>query len=204
MGRGVAKDAAKGVVLLKYLLKRPLSGYDEVGIHETRGIGTKQSTSDAMYAGIGSCRCWSCSGLGQVSALYRFGAGITADSYKALDYYKRGAQSGDPEAATALGIIYRDGDGTKVSYQDSFRWFSRASELGSVEGQYHLGTFYLDGNGVDRDLERGKKLIIRASNQGLADAQNRLGEIYQAQGNSESALKKAYNLFLKASKQNQP
>ena len=64
---------------------------------------------------------------------------------KALGAWRRGGESGNPEAQYRVGLLYARGEGVLRSTPDAVTWYQRAAEQGHVEAQFQLGLIYLHG-----------------------------------------------------------
>jgi TPR repeat protein len=73
-----------------------------------------------------------------------------------LKWYRKAAESGEPDAQVVLGKKYEDGDGVEQNYQLAAKWFRKAAEHvpdlgGAGQGRNRLGLLYMEGHGVPRD-----------------------------------------------------
>jgi uncharacterized protein len=81
--------------------------------------------------------------------------GVT-DRREALKWYRRAAQSDQPDAENELGRRYEDGDGVEQSYVQAAYWYRKAAEHvpnlgGAGQGRNNLGNLYAVGHGVPKD-----------------------------------------------------
>lgn len=111
---------------------------------------------------------------------YRIGNSYYKDEEydKALEWYRKAAEYGLPEAQNRIGIIYSNGKGVEKDEIIATKWFRKAAEQGYVWGEYNLGGQYESGDGVNKDYAAALKWYRKAADQGLAEAQNRLGIFY--------------------------
>jgi TPR repeat protein len=77
------------------------------------------------------------------------------DAELALKWYRRSAESGDPDAQVVLGQKYEDGEGGEQNYELAAKWFRNAAEHvpdlgGAGQGRSHLGLLYMEGRAVLR------------------------------------------------------
>ena len=61
------------------------------------------------------------------------GDGVEPDPEEALNWYRKAAEQGVPEAQIALGDVYATGRGVAVDHDEARRWFDKAA------GQGHEG-----------------------------------------------------------------
>lgn len=97
------------------------------------------------------------------------------DAVQAFHWYSLAANSGDPQAQTALGMMYEDGIGTALDTAAAARWYRRAAADGYLAAQNRLGILYYRGIGVPQDRQEGLFLIHRAADAGEPTAQANLG-----------------------------
>ena len=112
----------------------------------------------------------------------------TIDHELALKWYRKAAESGDPDAQVVLGQIasgdpdaqvvlgqkYADGDGVDQNYQLAAQWFRKAAEHfpdlgGAGQGRNELGLLYLQGLGVPQDYVQAYFWFSLRGNEGNAE-----------------------------------
>jgi uncharacterized protein len=76
-------------------------------------------------------------GPAQCSLGWQFdiGKGVLQDSAQAVQWYRRSAENGDPQAEHDLGCSYRDGSGVDRDLEEAFDWFMKAARRGHANGQ---------------------------------------------------------------------
>jgi len=126
---------------------------------------------------------------------FRDGFGVEQDDIKALELFRKVADSHDPafrrsrrklratvSALVALADYSRTGvPGTSFTKnlnrsQSLYRY--AATRYGHPGAQYELGIMYLNGQGLDKSQRVGMKWLILSSRKGFAKAQALLGDIY--------------------------
>jgi hypothetical protein len=122
--------------------------------------------------------------------IYVLGNGVTRDFVQGVEWYRKAAQSGLPQAQDALrivadagylpaqhvlGMIYENGWGTTEIDGEAAYWYRKAAEEGYPPAQYDLGRLLADGKGVVKNDAEAKQWFQRAAEKGLAEAQKRLG-----------------------------
>jgi hypothetical protein len=78
-------------------------------------------------------------------------------TFSNLQQLRELAQSGDPAAENALGLMYAQGDekqGIEQNETEAAQWFTKAAEHGSVPAQYKLGLLFWGGHGVPKDTNK--------------------------------------------------
>ena len=68
------------------------------------------------------------------------------DYFSAVQYFIKGAELGDTDAQTELGLCYLYGEGIFKDESLAFDWFFKAANAGHPTAQYFLGTYY-ESNG---------------------------------------------------------
>merc|ERR1711865_17171 len=81
---------------------------------------------------------------------YQFGNGVVLSLDKAIDYYKKGTELGDPRCMDALGYMYDKGEGVAVNKKLAFEYFQMAAFKGFDVAQHNLGDCYRVGIYVDQ------------------------------------------------------
>ena len=80
--------------------------------------------------------------------------------YDGIDWARKAAEQGHPEAEVAVGNFCED----HLDEPQAAMWYKRAAEHGNVLGDYYLGLLYKEGQGgLPRDLERAEQCFLRAS-----------------------------------------
>ena len=81
------------------------------------------------------------------------GNGVPRDPRKAFEYFRKGAQLGDPISQWRLGEAYATGSGTAKDAKLAAHWTSQAALGGVVGAKVDLAVFYIDGVGIDQSYE---------------------------------------------------
>lgn len=84
------------------------------------------------------------------------------DYEKAIYWFKRGTEAGDPESFVNMGLMYVDGIGVEQSDIESYKCFKTAAEKGYAMGYNNLANSYLLGRGVKADLKEALKLANKS------------------------------------------
>jgi len=108
------------------------------------------------------------------------------DVTSALDWYRKAAEQGHPDAFYQLGAILGEGaESVPADASESNRMYSIAAsefdvfaQKGDAEAQYKLAGMYRLGQGVEKDMEKALRWIEKSALQGHAQAQLSLGRLY--------------------------
>ena len=111
--------------------------------------------------------------------IYVEGYGVEPDINKAVEWYSKAAQQGQPDAQYALGLIAHIGrGGFNRNFDTAVKWYELAAQSSHPEALFQLGTLYTDGFGVGRDFKKASQYFEQAGELGHADAQYNLGVFY--------------------------
>ena len=120
----------------------------------------------------------------------------SADRRKEQQALIAAANTGDPEAQSAMGDCCREGDEfTAKNDAEAMRWYHLAAEQGLPEAQNNIGAMHHNGIGVPKDAAEAARWYKLAADQGLGIAQNNLGLLYQAGLGVEANAEEALRLF---------
>ncbi len=120
---------------------------------------------------------------------YQNGKGVEQDQQKAVEFYRKGAELGNPYAMGNTGFMYEKGFGVDQDYGEAVRWYEQGANLENRFSQAKLGYLYLYGLGVDRDIEGAKRWYLKAVDNGYAKALFGLGAVYEEDGDYPEAIK---------------
>jgi TPR repeat protein len=115
---------------------------------------------------------------------YENGIGVGIDDSKAMEWLKKAANAGDPEAEYRMGYRCEAPPDDHPDMIAALKWFRLAADQDWPGGKYELGRLYLEGQGVYRDEEKGMELVRSAADDGLEEAIVDLADLY-AQGIGE-------------------
>ena len=63
-----------------------------------------------------------------IGDMYYDGLGVEKDAAKAAEWYRRGAESGDPEAQEKLAGLYQEGIGVEKNAELAEKWLAVSAE----------------------------------------------------------------------------
>lgn len=114
-----------------------------------------------------------------LAELYRDGSmGVPMNKARALELFKKAADSGYAEAMCSLGVCYAIGDGVAQDDCEAFRWFKLAAEKGDQFAQNNLGVSYRCGQGTAENKALAVTWFEKAAEQGNIQAKVCLAEMY--------------------------
>jgi TPR repeat protein len=114
-------------------------------------------------------------GYHYIAGLYRFGQGRPANPVKAMEYYRRGADAGVPQAMAGMAALFRLGVNGQKDYAKSLEYATKAAQAGDPYGQWNLYVLYSQGLGVARDDARAEMWLRRCAGQQYMDCVRMLG-----------------------------
>ncbi len=125
-----------------------------------------------------------------ITVCYEAGFGVAQDDSQAAEWYdraaqnkdksgiifllERGAEAGDSDAQSALGITYY----TQCNYVGALQWLHKSGEQGNSKAQLYLYYCYANGEGVQTNANEAAKWIREAAQNGESTAQGILGMLY--------------------------
>jgi TPR repeat protein len=97
---------------------------------------------------------------------YERGDNVSVNYQTAMDWYRKAADAGYPQAELSVGILYMAGRGTPKDPKQAVEWFRRAAEHGLPEAQVQLAGDELSGlaaaDGKPDRIEALKWLLLGA------------------------------------------
>ncbi len=94
-----------------------------------------------------------------------------------IQYLKKAAYAGQPEALYRLGKLYEEGTLVEKEYKYAFGYYLMAALKGEKKSQRELALTYFKGRGTPQDYENGLKWLARSANQGYVLAQKDLANL---------------------------
>ncbi|MDH5558653.1 MAG: sel1 repeat family protein, partial [Alphaproteobacteria bacterium] len=106
---------------------------------------------------------------------YEYGqGGMPQDDTRALEMYRKAAETGHVGAQNNLADFIYEGRGIKEDKAGAVRWYHKAAEQGSARAQNKLGDIYHHGRGVVRDYVEALRWYALAAEQGHSKASDSL------------------------------
>jgi TPR repeat protein len=81
--------------------------------------------------------------------MYDFGQGVDENNVIAVDWYRKAAEQGNPDAQRELGLMYDYGEGVEINDEIAADWFRKAAKQGHSDAQNDLGQYYLKAGDVN-------------------------------------------------------
>lgn len=88
------------------------------------------------------------------------------------------AESSEPDALAALGVLYVEGRGTEVDIEYGMFLLEKAASLGNADAAKYLGDIFLLGKYFPRDIDRVLHYYKRAASLGKSGAYEMLGDMF--------------------------
>jgi TPR repeat protein len=128
------------------------------------------------------------------------GIGISRNDLNAVDYLRRSAELGYPQAQVVVGYFYDTGSVVTQDPGQAADWYKKAAKQDDRLADWLVGRLYYTGSGVPRDLNAAETWLQRAANQGDPFGQQLLGSIRLERND----YPKAAEWFRKAAMQGMP
>jgi hypothetical protein len=52
-----------------------------------------------------------------------------------MQWYRKGAEQGEPHSENSIGNLYKNGFGVKKDYQEAMKWFEKAAAQGDPDAK---------------------------------------------------------------------
>ncbi|WP_332879522.1 tetratricopeptide repeat protein [Massilia sp. S19_KUP03_FR1] len=96
---------------------------------------------------------------------------------ESVEWYRKAADQGHPDAQATLGVCYANGWGCTGSAEQAAIWWSKAAELGSARGHFALAVAFSQGFGLTEDDEKAFQHCRIAAEMGHIEAQQQLEQL---------------------------
>ncbi len=177
-GTGVAADREKAI---GWFLKAAALGHSFAYNNLGYMLAQSGEAERALPLFQASAESGDVYGYNNMGYAYQNGFGVEPDIQKAIAWYEKAAQGGQPNAPINLGFIYRDGGpGLEPDPRRAAFWFAEAAKGGNAWGSVHLAALYRDGLlGDGPDPVLAAKILARGARldtvQGRIAAQQNYG-----------------------------
>lgn len=168
------------------------------------------------------------SALSQLGALHEEGRGVDKNPEKAVDWYRKAADQGDPGSMAGLARLLPRSDPQGANYlrraalagdadaqyalsleiaargddkflAESHEWLLKSAQQGHIGAQIEVGRQFLEGKVVKSDAAQGSDWLERAARSGNPVANFMVGRLYLARGRSgDEAARKHFFVAAKA------
>jgi hypothetical protein len=117
----------------------------------------------------------------------------------AMEHFRAGADKGNADCQTSLGLFYQAGDkipgGVKADPAEAVKWYRLAAEQNHAESIQHLAMIYVMGQGIEPNVTEAAKWFRKGAELGNADCIWGLGQCYlDGKGVKQDTIQ-AYALF---------
>lgn len=113
-----------------------------------------------------------------IARIHAEGLGVPRNPAVAAQWYAKGVELGDIEAAAGLGALHAQGAGVEKDFEAAARYFEMAASKGHPVAAYNLALLFLAGKGKVENPYRGFGLMQHAAERGVVAAQYDLGTLY--------------------------
>ncbi|KAK1261913.1 hypothetical protein QJS04_geneDACA001192 [Acorus gramineus] len=141
----------------------------------------------------------------KIGLLHYFGLrGIRRDHRKALLWFTKAVEKGEPRSMELLGEIYARGAGVERNYTKALEWLTLASKQQHYPAYNGLGYLYVKGCGVEKNYTKAREYFEKASHNDEPGGHYNLGVLYLKGIGVERDVVKACKYFLVAANAGQP
>ena len=100
------------------------------------------------------------------------------DLTKAVEWFKKAAEQGNPNAQLGLAVRYYRGEGVEQDYMEAVKWFMKSAEQGNASAQNMLGNCYYRGDGIQKDYTDALSWYGKSADQGNVNSLFSLGYVH--------------------------
>ncbi|KAG1334884.1 ERAD-associated E3 ubiquitin-protein ligase component HRD3 [Cocos nucifera] len=138
--------------------------------------------------------------------LYYYGLrGVRRDYAKAVYWFSKAVEKGDPTVMELLGEIYARGAGVERNYTKAFEWLTLASRQQYYSAYNGLGYLYVKGYGVEKkNLTKAREYFEKAAENKEPGGHYNLGVLYLKGMGVKRDVTLACKYFLTAANAGQP
>ncbi|XP_052182525.1 ERAD-associated E3 ubiquitin-protein ligase component HRD3A [Diospyros lotus] len=141
----------------------------------------------------------------RIGIMYYFGLrGVRRDHAKALSWFLKAAEKGEPKSMELLGEIYARGAGVERNYTKAFEWLKLASKHQLYSAYNGMGYLYVKGYGVDKNYTIAKEYFDKAADNVEAGGHYNLGVMYLKGIEVKRDVKLACKYFVVAANASHP
>ena len=131
----------------------------------------------------------------ELGCQYFYGEEVEQDYKRAFEYFKKGADEGDPDCYDSLAMCYFWGYGVETNLEKSAYYNEKAAKMGVVNSMFDTALNYERGYGVGQDIEKAIYWLKRAAEKKHALAFTELGDLYFCGRYVEKDLAKAFHYY---------
>ncbi|KAL9440981.1 hypothetical protein AB3S75_019624 [Citrus x aurantiifolia] len=136
----------------------------------------------------------------KIGLFYYFGLrGLRRDRTKALMWFSKAADKGEPQSMEFLGEIYARGAGVERNYTKALEWLTHAARQQLYSAYNGIGYLYVKGYGVEKkNYTKAKEYFEKAADNEEAGGHYNLGVMYYKGIGVKRDVKLACKYFLVA------
>ncbi|KAL6584426.1 ERAD-associated E3 ubiquitin-protein ligase component hrd3a [Orobanche minor] len=142
----------------------------------------------------------------KIGIFYYFGLrGVRRDHAKALRWFSKAVDKGEPRSMELLGEIYARGAGVERNYTKALEWLTMASEEQLYSAYNGMGYLYVKGYGVEKkNYTKAREYFEKAADNEESGGYYNLGVMYLKGLGLKRDLKVATKYFALAANAGQP
>ncbi|KAJ6677109.1 ERAD-ASSOCIATED E3 UBIQUITIN-PROTEIN LIGASE COMPONENT HRD3A-RELATED [Salix viminalis] len=148
---------------------------------------------------------------GNAAAMYKIGyfyyfglRGLRRDHTKALAWFSKAVEKGEPKSMELLGEINARGAGVERNYTKALEWLTLAAKQQLYSAYNGMGYLYVKGYGVGKNYTKAKEYFKRAADNEDAGGHYNLGVIHLKGIGVKRDVKLACQYFIVAANAGQP
>ncbi|XP_054785093.1 ERAD-associated E3 ubiquitin-protein ligase component HRD3A [Prosopis cineraria] len=142
----------------------------------------------------------------KIGLFYYFGLrGLRRDHSKALSWFLKAVDKGEPRSMELLGEIYARGAGVERNYTKALEWLTLASKQQLYSAYNGMGYLYVKGYGVEKkNYTKAKEYFEKAADNEEVGGHYNLGVMYLKGIGVKRDVKLACKYFIVAANHGQP
>ncbi|PIA32738.1 hypothetical protein AQUCO_04400144v1 [Aquilegia coerulea] len=142
----------------------------------------------------------------KIGIFYYFGLrGVRRDHTKALLWFLKAVEKGEPRSMELLGEIYARGAGVERNFTKAFEWLTLASKQQHFSAYNGMGYLYVKGYGVEKkNYTKAKEYFEKAAENEEAGGHYNLGVLYLKGIGVKKDVRTACKYFITAANAGQP
>ncbi|KVI07492.1 Sel1-like protein [Cynara cardunculus var. scolymus] len=142
----------------------------------------------------------------KIGIFYYFGLrGVRRDHVKALSWFTKAVDKGEPRSMELLGEIYARGAGVQRNYTKALEWLTLASKQQLYSAYNGMGYLYVKGYGVEqKNYTKAKEYFEKAADNEEAGGHYNLGVMHLKGIGVKKDVKLACKYFIVAANAGQP
>lgn len=142
----------------------------------------------------------------KIGIFYYFGLrGLRRDLPKALSWFMKAVEKGEPRSMELLGEMYVRGSGVDRNYTKALEWLTLAAKQQLYSAYNGIGYLYVKGYGVEKkNFTKAKEFFEKAADNEDSGGYYNLGVLYLKGMGVKKDVKLACKYFIMASNAGQP